>query len=404
MKRLAWSGIGFAFLITALTLQYFFLVNAAFGWALIENTASRTSGSFSNDDLYRVSLSQSSGGTAGNTFLEAFKASIANIVAFSMVIGRAGLLEIWLLVLFGTVGFELNRTLITRFGFDGPGTMHIFLYGAFVGLIASLLLRCRETKPETQTGRHELYTSNKFSSTLALLGTVICFVFFPFLGFDPVFSSATAFSTYLIPLNIVCGLVASTVGAMCTSALLNGKLNIRDMVIGPLAGGVAVTTAGSYITDPVFSLTLGAFVGIFQVMIMNIVRGKIGQGDAITTSSSFTLFGLNGLIGSAWAAWSNAFVTTDQGNFTFTAFTESHFEILMGLMSIAFGIGIGLILGLLFLCTGQHTRRDHFTDYTYWMDDDGISYSKPSSVPVPVASPAPGPSNNVEMEFFEGDN
>ena len=88
-------------------------------------------------------MSASAGGIFGNTILEAFKAAMANAIAFSAVLGRAGPLEAWFLVFVGTVGYELNRTLITRWAWDGPGTMHVFLYGGVLGLVSSIMLRCR---------------------------------------------------------------------------------------------------------------------------------------------------------------------------------------------------------------------------------------------------------------------
>ena len=74
------------------------------------------------------------------------------------------------------------------------------------------------------------------------------------------------------------------------------------------------------------------------------------------------------------------------------------FEFWIGLLAVAFGIGFGLIAGLFILICASHTREDHFTDTTYWVDDDGISFpgNRPAG-PVVVG-------DNVEMEFFEGDN
>ena len=45
----------------------------------------------------------------------------------------------------------------------------------------------------------------------------------------------------------------------------------------------------------------------------------------------------------------------------------------MGLMSIGWGIVFGLAIGLLFLVTASHTFQNHFNDFTYWVEDDGIN-------------------------------
>jgi len=41
LKRIVWSGIGFTLFITAFTLEYYFLINAAIGWASIAEGSNR---------------------------------------------------------------------------------------------------------------------------------------------------------------------------------------------------------------------------------------------------------------------------------------------------------------------------------------------------------------------------
>ena len=168
----------------------------------------------------------------------------------------------------GTVGYELNRNLQTLYGFDGPGTFHIFIYGGFLGLVTSIFLKCRE--PET--AKHPNYTANKFSSTVALLGTIIIWVFFLLFSMDPAFSGAVgAFTTYTGPINTVFGLASATLAAFSMSALINGKLQIRDIVYGPVAGGIAVASSSIYIVSPVWSMVVGTTAGLLQVILMNTI-------------------------------------------------------------------------------------------------------------------------------------
>lgn len=78
------------------------------------------------------------------------KCAIAIIVAFSCVIGRVGLLEMYIMTILGTIGYELNRqicywkfqTVVDNFG-DPYGTMNVFVFGGFMGLAAALVLLCR---------------------------------------------------------------------------------------------------------------------------------------------------------------------------------------------------------------------------------------------------------------------
>lgn len=41
-------------------------------------------------------------------------------------------------------------------------------------------------------------------------------------------------------------------------------------------------------------------------------------------------------------------------------------------MGLLFGAGAGLLI----MAVGTHRRNEHFDDFTYWIDDDGICYPK----------------------------
>lgn len=239
---------------------------------------------------------------------------MANVVAFSCILGRAGPLEAWFIVFVGTVGYELNRNLLTKYGFDGPGSFHIFIYGGFLGLVASILLKIRE--PETQ--RHPNYTANKFSSTVALLGTIIIWVFFPLLSMDPAFEGAPeGFTVYTGPINTALGLGAATLTSFSISALINGKLQIRDIIYGPVAGGIAVATASVYIVEPVYAFAIGSFGALVQVFIMNLIEKRVANHNNIFSTVSFSLFGVMGILGACFAAMCNAIVRGNSEGFTY---------------------------------------------------------------------------------------
>ena len=56
----------------------------------------------------------------------------------------------------------------------------------------------------------------------------------------------------------------------------------------------------------------------------------------------------------------------------------------MGLLSIGIGLVFGLLAAIFIVICAAHEREDHFTDATYWVWDDGISY--PGAKPLaPVA-------------------
>lgn len=46
------------------------------------------------------------------TLTGGFRCALANVVAFSAIMGRAGPLEALFVVIFGTIGYELNRQIL----------------------------------------------------------------------------------------------------------------------------------------------------------------------------------------------------------------------------------------------------------------------------------------------------
>jgi hypothetical protein len=82
----------------------------------------------------------------GNTITGSIRCALALIVAFSSVIGRAGSLECLFLIVFGTVGFELNREIVMAIGQDFFGSSSVFTFGSFMGLAVAVFLTIRERR------------------------------------------------------------------------------------------------------------------------------------------------------------------------------------------------------------------------------------------------------------------
>lgn len=53
--------------------------------------------------------------------------------------------------------------------------------------------------------------------------------------------------------------------------MINKGLLIRDIVYGPIAGGVIASSASFYVTNPVYGILIGAIAGLIQVIVMNVV-------------------------------------------------------------------------------------------------------------------------------------
>ena len=156
---------------------------------------------------------------------------MVNIIAFSSILGKAGPLEAWILSLFGTFGYVLNKKLTLLLAIDYGGTFTIFTFAAFYGLFLSIFLRLKY-KGERRTSKNRHYAGGFFSVALSLMGNVIVWAFFPILVMDPESDSrfSLSFQLYTVPLNIIMSMGGSTMMTLATSMIRNHTLSVRDVV------------------------------------------------------------------------------------------------------------------------------------------------------------------------------
>jgi ammonia channel protein AmtB len=95
---------------------------------------------------------------------------------------------------------------------------------------------------------------------------------------------------------------AGAVGAMMVSAFINGILIARDAIHGPIAGAIACGASALYITNPVYAFVAGASGGICQAIIQNVIEKTAAKKKIIISTVSWSLFGIQGLIGAGFAA------------------------------------------------------------------------------------------------------
>ena len=153
VSGLKWSGIGFAFLILALCYQYYFLINAFWTKADIQNTTQNyngTTGPYQDyGDKFLIYLSEAPGilnKTFGCTATGAFKLALTIAIAFSAIVGRAGPLEILFFVFIGGFLYELNRQIISFVSYDVGGSTTIFMFGGIMGTVVALILSFTKQK------------------------------------------------------------------------------------------------------------------------------------------------------------------------------------------------------------------------------------------------------------------
>jgi len=221
----------------------------------------------------------------GACLTQALKCALANCVAFSGILGRAGPLAAFIIAIIGTIGFELNRAIVNYVYFDYGGTYTIFVYGGFMSLIIGLLLRCRE-KDVSTTEKNIKYIGHLLSGSIAFFGASLLFAVFPILAADPetpwvingnqvvptrVTSTNVASQYYNVPFSVWYCMASSAIVGSAFSIFVYAKLVPRDLLNSLIAGGVASVSAGFYFTNPVWPMVLGSACGMVQALVQGLI-------------------------------------------------------------------------------------------------------------------------------------
>ena len=166
------------------------------------------------------------------SFVDAIACALANVIAFSSLVGRIQLMEVFYLSLLGTFFYEINNQLIWRLIITDIGYgMRIFLFGGVMGFISSLLVGSRKINRD-QTREHLRYLSIYATRCLGLIGLVIIFSTFPYLCVAGLYqtSANNSYILYVAPFNMWFALVAGVLGSFCASALTYRKIFIHDLI------------------------------------------------------------------------------------------------------------------------------------------------------------------------------
>ena len=379
-----------------MTIEWFFLMN--FFWlktGMAKSFQDMPDRSFEQGITYNniyLSSGMLNTSTYGATLTQALKCALANCVAFSAVLGRTGPLGAFILTVFGTFAFELNRNVIEVLHYDLGDTYEIFVFGGFMGLAASLVLSIKENKNvENQTARHIKYSGGLVSISISFLGALVIFTLLPILISDPEIYEMGIFSQfYIAPLSVWYAMASSTILATAISTLINSNIIARDMINGLVAGGVACCTAAFYFTNPVWPMVLGSTAGALQSVLQNVAEKKVAKSQNIRNTHSFALFGVQGILGAIFAAIFRQVVKSRNDGFDFDfsqkdiATRNGGYEIAVALVSAGIGLFSGFLIGAFLAAATKHERDDHFDDYTYWMADDGIRYPRAAHTHTPI--------------------
>jgi hypothetical protein len=76
---------------------------------------------------------------------------------------------------------------------------------------------------------------------------------------------------YNVPLSVWFSMATSLSFGYAFSALINGKVVLRDYINSLVAGGVAACSAGVFFTNPLWAMILGATCGMVQAIIQRTI-------------------------------------------------------------------------------------------------------------------------------------
>lgn len=370
-----WSGLGFTFLIVAGVVQWYVLVNGFWSKVNVQVANTDWNKTYIATYLSDETSNTNAGGidTLGNTLVGAFKCGLSMSIIFAGIGGRAGPLEASIIVIVGTIIYELNRQILTLFSVGVGGSTYIFEFAGFAGATIAVLLAF--TKQKDILSNHTNYISSKFNATLALVGAAFIWVFFPVLNMD---IPGSLFIYTNAGISTLFCISAAVVAAIGFSLLINGKLEFRDIITAPIAGGVIIGASSTYIYNPLQSLLLGSGAGILQVL-FNIIEKKLGSKPFWSNGVLF-LFGVQGFLGGIFSAVMRA-INQSQSSYSssYDSLPAKYVYDQRGQISATFvtlGMGLcgGLIIFVIIYAFNQERQEDLYHDKTYWLvEEDGIS-------------------------------
>ena len=263
----------------------------------------------------------------------------------------------------------MNSELVSRFAVDYGGTMRVFLFGGSMGTIMAIILSCRQGE---DFYAHKQYTSNKFSRTLALIGTAICWIFFPLFNMDIspqlFISSHAGISTFLC-------ISSSVITMIAVCMVVEQRIELRCLITSVIAGGVIVGSSSSNIYSPLGAFILGIIAAILQYIFVRVEIECFGMKPYVS-NGVFFLFVVHGFIGSLFSSVFRAINQTsgtfanDYNSLSSEFITNQVGQVIATFITLGLGSGTGALLGLILLPLTKETTKSYYDDKGYWILED----------------------------------
>ena len=221
----------------------------------------------------------------------------AVLISLGAMIGRISALQLLIMAIVEVVIYHINEgILIYKYEVaDVGGTMVIHLFGAYFGLACSFVLGQKE---DTKNKTHEDETSTRVTDTMAMVGTLFLFCFWP--SFNGGLAGLS--NPYVAQRAVVNTLISISTSCLMAFALCNafhGRLRMVDVQNATLAGGVFVGASADMALSPVGAMILGmcaAAVSVFGYAILQpLLKERLGLKD---TCGIHNLHGMPAFFGS----------------------------------------------------------------------------------------------------------
>jgi ammonium transporter Rh len=270
LKNNGFNALGMTFLLAALAIQWFLLVDGF--WHCV----------FKQKWAY-IPLNI-------NMLIHGDFCAGAFLITYGVVLGKISPLQLGVVVFFETIFYTLNL----HIGFemkiaDLGGSMVIHMFGAWFGLTLSMV--CKKEAAFGNSNVGAVYTSDLF----AVVGTLFLWLFWP--SFNAALGSGVTQNRAVI--NTVCSITGSCIAAFCMSHLLRRrKFSQVDMQNATLAGGVAIGACADLLVFPGSAMAIGAIAGSVSVWgyveLQPWLEEKIGLHDTCGVNN---LHGMPSMIG-----------------------------------------------------------------------------------------------------------
>jgi ammonium transporter Rh len=192
-------------------------------------------------------------------FIGAHYTAAAILVSFGALLGRVTASQLLMMALIEVIVYSINEAiLIHRFEtVDHGRSMSVHVFGALFGLTTSFVLEMVRRKRNLVPN---LAGSTRITDTLAMVGTLFLFCFWP--SYNAALVGQSSQDRAIT--NTILAITTSCLFAFFFSCLIDarGRFGMADVQNATLAGGIAMGSAAAMVVNPYGAMIVGALAGM----------------------------------------------------------------------------------------------------------------------------------------------